>query len=571
MWKSAWGWLRATKNPQETQPRVPHFFERLEPRLLLSVVWETVQPTDPATPEEYVAYLNQRAQESASGGDLAVTDAGSVVTFEALAQEEWLPYVPSPEQTVISMISDDAGTRATVTITFPSAGYRVTDWGTVQQEIGRLAVNVQVEHWTGPSEAVVTKLSHEYDFGQITGGPREFAFYAWQQHIESRWFTPGMEHWVPYVPTAEQTSIFIWPNDTGTKANVTVTFGFDHAYTVREWGTVHRAGNTFTVNAEVERLEGIMVISPSWTDSHEYDLGALPAGDYVFEFRVWDQLVESREFRPGTEQWVQYVPTAEQTNILVLADGAGGTKARVAIDFFDAGYRVHDWGTVQQMGNTFSVNAQVEKWTGGAATVITPDSHDYDLGSLPDGNYVFQFYAWQQPVESKEFATPAAWRPVYRFWSPVLERHFYTLSAAERDKLINNYSGVWTYEKVAYYAFADNTEPGTAPVYRFWSGELNTHFYTASQAERDKLINNYPQVWAYEGIAFYAYVGSLVDLRPIGVSPVYRSWSASLGTHFFTTSQTEMNKLFDVSPGLWYMEGSGWWACAPAGMDRHVE
>jgi hypothetical protein len=547
MWKSAWGRLGTTKNPRETQPRAPRLFERLEPRLLLSVAFENVQPTDPVTPDQYAIYLEQQAAE------------------------QWEPYVPTDEQTVISMISDDAGTRATVTFTFPDDGYRVTDWGTVQQEIGRLAVNVQVERWTGPSPMVITKLSHEYDFGQITGGPREFAFYAWQQYIESRLFTPGMEHWVPYVPTPEQTSVFIVQGDIGMKANVAVTFGFDHAYTVREWGTLHRAGNTFTVNAEVERLEGIMVLSPSWTSTHEYDLGDLPAGDYVFEFHVWDQLIESREFRPGSSQDVPYVPTAEQTNVLVMADGAGGTKARVIILFSDMGYSVRDWGTVEQTGNTFSVNPEVEKLAGGAATSFITVSHDYDLGSLPDGNYVFQFNAWQQPVRSTEFTTPAAWRPVYRFWAPVLERHFYTLSTRERDKLINNYSQVWTYEGVGYYAFADDTEPGTAPVYRFWSGTLNTHFYTVREAERDKLIDNYSQVWAYEGIAFYAYVDNLGSGCPIGIDPVYRFWSASLGTHFFTTSQREMDKLFNLAPGVWYMEGAGWWACAPVGLDRHVE
>jgi hypothetical protein len=303
---------------------------------------------------------------------------------------------------------------------------------------------------------------------------------------------------------------------------------------VREWGTIHRVGNTFTVNAEIERLEGILVVSEPATSSHVYDLGTPAAGDYVFEFRVWDQLVESQEFRPGSGQSLAYVPTAEQTNILIMADG-GGTKARVTIEFADAGYRVHDWGTVQQIDNTFSVSAEVEKWTGGAATVITRVSHDYDLGALPDGTYVFRFNAWQQPVESKEFATPVALRPVYRFWSPVLLRHFYTLSTAERDKLISNYSDVWTYEQVAYYAFAGDAEPDTVPVYRFWSGTLNAHFYTASEAERVKLLNNYSQTWAYEGIAFYAYPHSPGFQFPvIGTHRVHRLWSSSLGSHFFT-------------------------------------
>jgi hypothetical protein len=512
-------------------------FERLEPRLLLSVVWETVQPTDPATPEEYVAYLNQQAEE------------------------QWVPYVPTDEQTVISMISDDAGTRATVTLTLPDAGYRVTDWGTMQQEGGRFSVNAQVERWTGSSDAVTTKLTHEYDFGLITGGSSEFAFYASGQYVESRWFMPGVEHWVPYVPRADQMNILIVRGATGMKAIVTVTFGFDQAYTVREWGTVHQDGNTFTVNAEMERLEGITVLSQSWTDSHEYDLGVLPSGDYFFVFRVWDHPVAGREFRLGPDEWVQYVPTAQQTSFLFMADGAGGTKARVAIDFSDTGYRVLDWGTVQRTGNTFSVSAQVEQSMGAALCVITPVAHDYDLGSLPDGEYVFQFHAWQQPVDSTELAIPTMLRPVFRFWSPKSERHFYTLRTGERDKLINNYSGVWTYEGVAYYAFATGTEPDTVPVYRFWSRILNTHFYTTSEAERDKLISNYAQMWTYEGTAFYVYSSSLGSVHPRGTYPVHRLWSSSLGTHFFTARATEVEKLFALMPGAWDYEGAAWYTC----------
>ena len=92
MRKSALGWLRPTRNPQETRSRVPHLFERLEPRLLLSVVFENVQPTDPATPDQYAIYLDQQAQGaqasqlSVPGGELAVTDGGSVATLEALAR-----------------------------------------------------------------------------------------------------------------------------------------------------------------------------------------------------------------------------------------------------------------------------------------------------------------------------------------------------------------------------------------------------------------------------------------------------------------------------------------------------
>ena len=45
---------------------------------------------------------------------------------------------------------------------------------------------------------------------------------------------------------------------------------------------------------------------------------------------------------------------------------------------------------------------------------------------------------------------------------------------------------------------------GTNPVYRFFNTQIRSHFYTISEAERDWVINNLPQ-YVYEGIAWYCY------------------------------------------------------------------
>ena len=41
--------------------------------------------------------------------------------------------------------------------------------------------------------------------------------------------------------------------------------------------------------------------------------------------------------------------------------------------------------------------------------------------------------------------------------------------------------------------------------YWFWSHGVETHFYTMSKTEKNKLIDNYPHVWTYEGVAWYVY------------------------------------------------------------------
>jgi predicted phosphodiesterase len=147
--------------------------------------------------------------------------------------------------------------------------------------------------------------------------------------------------------------------------------------------------------------------------------------------------------------------------------------------------------------------------------------------------------------------------PVYRFWSPVQGKHFYTLDEAEKANLLSRYSRVWMYEGVAFRAFAAPVADGLAPVYRFWSASSGAHFYTLDEAERDKLLLNYTGIWTYEGIAFYAYAPGR---QPGGTMPVHRFWSGALRTHFYTTSDTERFKLVSTYGDTWDYEGTAWYA-----------
>jgi hypothetical protein len=136
-------------------------------------------------------------------------------------------------------------------------------------------------------------------------------------------------------------------------------------------------------------------------------------------------------------------------------------------------------------------------------------------------------------------------------------KHFYTVREAEKDKLINKYSHIWTYEGVAYRAFADSSQPGVAPIYRFWSGTVNAHFYTIREAEKDKLISKYSHIWTFEGVAFYAYADGF---QPAGANAVYRFWSRISGRHFFTMRETERDKLISFYSSEWAYEGPAWYA-----------
>lgn len=148
--------------------------------------------------------------------------------------------------------------------------------------------------------------------------------------------------------------------------------------------------------------------------------------------------------------------------------------------------------------------------------------------------------------------------PVWRFWSPVLGGHFYTIDEAEKDYVSSEYEDVWTCEGVAYRAFLSNADdPNLKAVHRFWSGLLGAHFYTIDETERDYVISAYPDVWVYEGVAFFAYpAGS----PPAGTTPIYRFWSGVVGAHFYTASDQERFKVLSGYGDVWQYEGIAWYA-----------
>ncbi|MBN1362295.1 MAG: hypothetical protein JW993_16995 [Sedimentisphaerales bacterium] len=151
----------------------------------------------------------------------------------------------------------------------------------------------------------------------------------------------------------------------------------------------------------------------------------------------------------------------------------------------------------------------------------------------------------------------AALQEVYRFWSPLTGGHFYTMDEWEKEKLLVDYADVWIYEGIGYRAYPDRSDPACKPVYRFWSPDLAKHFYTISESERQKVADEQGATWAYEGVAFYAYPEGA---QPEWALPVYRFWSASLGSHFYTMDLAERDKVVNEYAGIWSYEGIAWYA-----------
>ena len=68
---------------------------------------------------------------------------------------------------------------------------------------------------------------------------------------------------------------------------------------------------------------------------------------------------------------------------------------------------------------------------------------------------------WSRQADGTTFVIvtrPAGSMPVYRFWSPANSVHFYTIDESEKAMLIRDWPTVWTFEGIAYYAWPPESE-----------------------------------------------------------------------------------------------------------------
>lgn len=146
--------------------------------------------------------------------------------------------------------------------------------------------------------------------------------------------------------------------------------------------------------------------------------------------------------------------------------------------------------------------------------------------------------------------------PIYRFWSNTKQHHFYTIDHVEKRAITDTYDqNVWKYEHIAWTAQKYNNGCNVgSPVFRFWSDQKQSHFYTISDAEKNEIQSRYPSnVWRYEGVAYCTppYYGSCDP----GYAPVFRFWSDQKQGHFYTISDSEKNEIQATYPSnVWRYE-----------------
>lgn len=178
----------------------------------------------------------------------------------------------------------------------------------------------------------------------------------------------------------------------------------------------------------------------------------------------------------------------------------------------------------------------------------------------PDGRYVlFAADATNLVAGDTNSATdvflrasaPPSLAPVHRFYNFTNNTHFYTPSDSEKDMVIATWPNVFNYEGVAYYT---NPANNTQPLYRFYNRRSRSHFYTASQAEADHVNATWPSIFTYEGQTYK------VSPSPVfGAGTVYRFYNLRNGSHFYTASTGERDTVIATLPTTYSYEGPAFW------------
>jgi Repeat of unknown function (DUF5648) len=136
------------------------------------------------------------------------------------------------------------------------------------------------------------------------------------------------------------------------------------------------------------------------------------------------------------------------------------------------------------------------------------------------------------------FANPAI-RTIYRFRDTKTKSYFYTASPAERYRLLKSKRF-----KSMSVAFRWNTAAAanSHPVYRFQNRKTGGYLFTSSESMRRGLrTKKKAKTWRYQGVAFRC------SFTRTSATPVYQFNYKKTGVPFYTTSSSERNKYLTKS------------------------
>jgi len=180
----------------------------------------------------------------------------------------------------------------------------------------------------------------------------------------------------------------------------------------------------------------------------------------------------------------------------------------------------------------------------GSPTAATAFPVDYDIDYIR----VYDTKPAVATVAPPVVVDPAA-VPVYRFYNKKNGSHFYTASESEKNDVAATMPSTYSLDGVAYKL--DTTDPDNdTPLYRFYNKKSGSHFYTDSESEKNTVIATLGATYSFEGVAYG------VCATPVaGATAVYRFYNKKNGSHFYTASESEKNSVVASLAGTYSLDG----------------
>ncbi|MDO8847064.1 MAG: hypothetical protein Q7W51_01570 [Coriobacteriia bacterium] len=194
---------------------------------------------------------------------------------------------------------------------------------------------------------------------------------------------------------------------------------------------------------------------------------------------------------------------------------------------------------------------------------LTVDSGRVYVNFLPGALYEA---GWYNDVESWPEASPIdVWAgntynvdftiypkfSVFRFFNVTNNTHFFTDSLQEKNMVLATWPAIFRYEGIAY---TTNPALNLQPLYRFYNRASKSHFYTASLDEANHVIATWSHIFTYDGPTY-----SVSPIAGAGMSPVYRFYNVRNGSHFYTASAQEADMVIATWPDVYRFEGPAFW------------
>jgi photosystem II stability/assembly factor-like uncharacterized protein len=136
---------------------------------------------------------------------------------------------------------------------------------------------------------------------------------------------------------------------------------------------------------------------------------------------------------------------------------------------------------------------------------------------------------------------------VYRFYNKKNGSHFYTDSYDEKMMIIQKWPDIYTFEGVGYEY---DSMKATKNLWRFYNKKNGSHFYTVSDEEKNMVLQKWSTVFALDGPTY-----PVSPVQVPGSVPVYRFYNKTNGSHFYTASADERDRVMATWPNVFSLDG----------------